>query len=125
MARESSLAQRSRISELARESSRDNNRHRRATTTTPVCRRSRRDKVDANGRELERQISCHGRHRGRESRDESESLRRATATCAAHEEQCPSRANFVCGVSSDLQWEKQVGLDVAACFFKIEFGRGA
>ena len=81
------------------------------------------DEVDANRREFERQIFCHDRHRGRESRDESESLLGAAATGAAHEEQGSSLANLVCGETSNLERKKQMGLNVAACFFKIEFGQ--
>ncbi len=79
------------------------------------------DEVDANGREFQRQIPRHGRHRGRKRRDESEALRRAPAPGAAHEEQGASGANFVCGATCDLQREQQVGLDVAARPFKIQF----
>ena len=53
----------------------------------------------------------------------SESLRRAAAPRAAYEEQGSSRANLVCSVTSDLQRKKQMGLNVAACFFDIEFGQ--
>jgi hypothetical protein len=74
-----------------------------------------------NRREFERQIFRHRWHRGCESRDEHESLRRAAPSRAAHEQQGSSRANLVCRVASDPQRQKQMGLDVAPCLFKIEF----
>ena len=61
------------------------------------------DEVDADGRELEREVLRHGGMRGRESRDERKSPRRAAATDAAHEEQGPSRANLAHGLPGDLQ----------------------
>src|SRR3974390_823540 len=64
-----------------------------------------------------------GRHRRRKRRDESESLSRMATARAAHEEQGSSWANLICGVTSDLQRQEQVGLNISACLFKIEFGQ--
>jgi hypothetical protein len=44
------------------------------------------NQVDANGRELQRQIFRKGGHRSRHRRDECESLGRATAARATDEE---------------------------------------
>ena len=82
------------------------------------------DEVDSNGREFEREAGGEGGQRSGESRDESESLSRAAATSPPHEEESSSRANLVCGVTSDLQRQKQMGLNIPVRLFKIELGQG-
>ena len=52
------------------------------------------DEVDSDRREFERETGGEGDQRSRESRDESESLNRAAATSAPHEEESSSRATL-------------------------------
>jgi len=80
------------------------------------------DEVDAHGSDFEGEILRHGGHGGGESRDKSESLGGAAATDAADEEQSAARTNFVDGVTSDVQREKQMRRDVVARPDPIEFG---
>src|SRR5215471_9927016 len=81
---------------------------------------SGRNEVDSHGCQFECEILRYGRTRGCEGRDEDESLRHASATGAAHEEQGPARAHLISGVSSDLQRQQQMGFDVATRAVEIE-----
>jgi hypothetical protein len=81
------------------------------------------DEVDSDWRELEHEVPCYRGKRGRESRDERESHRRAATAGGAHEKERPSRANFARGVPSDLQRQQEMGIDVATCFFDVELRR--
>ena len=54
---------------------------------------------------------------------QSESLSRAAAPSPPHEEESSSRANLVCGVTSDVQRQKQMGLHIPVRLFKIELGQ--
>jgi hypothetical protein len=83
------------------------------------------DEVDAHGRDFKRQVGSEGGECGSACAGDAHADRRASATSAAHEDQCSSRPHFAGRVARDVKRQQEVLADKIANLREVHIGEAS